>query len=253
MSLSLLPNGLVSIVDVSHAHFEHLDGPCERIRGARSILEDASPQDVLAWAARIFDRRVALACSFGGPSGMVLIDMLAEIDAKIPVYYLDTGLLFPETYALIDRTRQRYGIEPIAAHPSLSVEEQATLFGPALWSRDPDSCCEIRKLAPQRRLLSDYEAWISGIRRDQSPQRSDVAVVESDTASGLTKINPLASWTGEMVWTYIRAHDVPYNELHDRGYPSLGCTHCTSPVKAGEHERAGRWRGFAKSECGLHR
>lgn len=223
------------------------------IESTAKTLEGAPPQAIVARAAHLFGSRVALACSFGGPSGMVLVDMLAGIDARVPVYYLDTGLLFAQTYALVDRVRRRYGIVPIPVTPELTVQEQGRVFGAALWSRDPDRCCEVRKVQPQRQFLRGYLAWISGIRRDQSQGRSDVRVVEWDARFGLVKINPLARWTRDMVWSYIRAHDVPYNELHDRGYPSLGCTHCTVPVKAGEDERAGRWRGLAKTECGLHR
>ena len=214
-------------------------------------FESASPQDVIAWAVGRFRGELALACSFGGPSGLALVDMLAQIDPTVPVYYLDTGLLFAETYAHVEAVAKRYGIRPIAVRPKLSVEEQARQYGAALWERDPDACCGLRKVEPQRDFLQGYSAWISGIRRDQSSSRSRVHVVERDKF-GLIKVNALATWTEEMVWAYVHAHDVPYNPLLERGYRSIGCTHCTLPVAEGEAPRAGRWRGFAKTECGLH-
>lgn len=223
------------------------------IRDMARTLEDAAPQKILAWAAQHFRGRLALACSFGGPSGLVLLDMVMQTDPSITVYYLDTGLLFPETYGHIGVIAQRYGILPIAVKPAQTVEEQAEDRGPALWGRDPDLCCNLRKVEPQRAFLQGYDAWISGVRRDQSKVRNAVEVVGWDDKFGLVKINPLATWTEEMVWTYVRAHDIPYNPLHDRGYPSIGCMTCTVAVKAGEDPRAGRWRGFAKTECGLHK
>ena len=216
------------------------------------MLEDAAPEEILAWAARAYGSRVALACSFGGPSGHVLVDMVARLRAPIDVYYLDTGLLFKETYAHIERVSNHYGITPIAVRPSRSIDEQAAAFGARLWERDPERCCNLRKVEPQREFLRNYDAWISGIRRDQSQTREQVRVVSWDASFGLAKINPLAHWTDEMVWTYIQAHDVPYNPLHDRGYRSIGCSTCTLAVRANEPLRAGRWKPFAKTECGLH-
>jgi phosphoadenosine phosphosulfate reductase len=256
VSYSWSPRGFALVVIVSQIDFEQQNGPRERIRGARLIserLESASPEEIVAWAGATFGKRAALACSFGGPSAMVLLDMMAAAGAPFCVYYLDTGLLFEQTYELIERVRRRYGIDPVAVAPEYSVREQNALFGTALWSRDADTCCEIRKVRPQRRFLDGYRAWISGIRRDQSPERRQIGVVEWDERFGLVKVNPLAKWSAEMVWAYVRAHDVPYNPLHDSGYPSLGCTYCTAPVAPGEGERAGRWRGSAKTECGLHR
>jgi phosphoadenosine phosphosulfate reductase len=216
-------------------------------------FEEAAPQEILEWAVRTFGQRVALACSFGGPSGMALLDMLVAIDPQTPVYYLDTDLLFPETYDHIARVARHYGIDPFPVHPERSVYEQSLDHGPALWERDPDLCCDLRKVEPQRRFLTGYSAWISGIRRDRATSPSAVRVLEWDAKFDLVKINPLATWTEEMVWTYVRAHDVPYNPLHDSGYPSIGCTNCTARVKSGDAPRAGRWQGFAKTECGLHR
>ena len=196
--------------------------------------------------------KIALACSFGGPSGMVLLDMIAKRAVSVPVYFLDTGLLFDETYALVDRVRERYGIEPIPVRPELTVAQQNVRYGEALWARDPDACCNLRKVVPQRQFLANFDAWITGIRRDQSASRTNVDVVSHDDSTGLAKIAPLAEWTSNDIWTYVAAHDVPYNPLNDRGYPSLGCTHCTRAVAPGEDPRAGRWPGTEKLECGLH-
>jgi phosphoadenosine phosphosulfate reductase len=223
------------------------------IRNIARAFEEATPQAILAWAVDVFRGRLALACSFGGPSGLVLLDMAMEIDKSIPVYYLDTGLLFPETYEHIGVIAQRYGITPRAVHPAQTLEEQAQEYGPALWERDPDRCCNLRKVQPQRAFLKNFDAWISGVRRDQSTTRRALDIVGWDRKFDLVKINPLAGWTEEMVWTYIRVHDIPYNTLHDRGYPSIGCVTCTQAVNPGEDARAGRWRGFAKTECGLHK
>jgi phosphoadenosine phosphosulfate reductase len=216
------------------------------------MLEEKSPQDIIAWALRTFGNRLVVACSFGGPSGMVLLDMVVKHDPSVPVYYLDTGLLFAQTYNHIERVSKHYGIKPLAVQPAQSVTEQAEQYGAALWERDPDLCCSLRKVEPQREFLRQYGAWMTGIRRDQSSTRAHLDVMSWDAKFQLVKINPLASWTEEMVWTYIRAHDVPYNPLHDRGYRSIGCINCTVPVKPDEDPRAGRWAGFAKTECGLH-
>jgi len=216
-------------------------------------VHQAQARRTLEWAVTVYRTRIVLACSFGGPSGMVLVDLLHAIDPTVPVYYLDTGLLFPETYALVDRVRKRYGINPIAVEPELNVAGQAAAHGEALWARDPDRCCDLRKVEPQRKFLTRYSAWISGLRRDQSGTRREIKVVDWDPQfSGRVKINPLADWTEADCWEYIRAHDVPYNPLNDSGFPSVGCVPCTRNVRPGEDPRAGRWSGFAKTECGLH-
>jgi phosphoadenosine phosphosulfate reductase len=212
---------------------------------------EASARTVLGDALREHRGKIALACSFGGAGGMVLVDLLASIDRSVPVYFLDTGLLFAETYALVARTRERYGIDPIAVRPAYSVAEQAQLFGDELWARDPDACCDLRKVAPNRRFLADYDAWISGLRREQSATREDVTFRDVNE-NGKIRFAPLADWTQADVDAYVAVHDVPYNELNDRGYPSVGCTYCTRAVAPGEDPRAARWPGFVKTECGLH-
>ncbi|GAC1564911.1 MAG: phosphoadenylyl-sulfate reductase [Vulcanimicrobiaceae bacterium] len=218
---------------------------------AATPLERAAA--VLDGALATYRGKIALACSFGGPSGMVLLDLVVARDPAVPVYFLDTGLLFEETYALVERVKDRYGIEPIAVRSELSVDQQAARFGEALWARDPNACCAIRKVEPQRAFLAPYDAWITGIRRDQSATRANASTVSNDDAAGgIAKIAPLADWTSSDVWSYVFAHDVPYNPLNDHGYPSLGCTHCTRAIAPGEDPRAGRWSGFDKLECGLH-
>ena len=214
-------------------------------------LESAAPQDVLAWGLDTFGGRISLASSFGAED-VALIDMLARLNRPFRAFYLDTDVLFEETYALIDRVAARYAFAPERYSPRLTLAEQAAAKGDALWARKPDQCCAIRKVEPLERALSDLDAWITGIRRDQTPQRANARLVEWDQPHGLVKLNPLAPWTVEQVWDYIRANDVPYNPLHEQGYPSIGCTHCTRPVRAGEDPRAGRWAGFQKTECGLH-
>lgn len=193
----------------------------------------------------------ALACSFGGTSGMVLLDMTMRVDPRVPVFYLDTGLLFDEVRALIVRAGERYGIAPIAVTPALSLDEQAERFGAALWERDPDRCCALRKVAPHRDFVRGYAAWLTGIRRAQSASRRDVAPV-SVADDGSTKVSPLFDWTDDDLREYVDAYDVPVNALHARGYASVGCVPCTRAVAPGEDPRAGRWSGFAKTECGLH-
>ena len=238
---------------------EHANGRATSVAAApadldavSSALEGASPQEILRWAVERYQPGLALACSFGGPSGMVLLDMIMAIDRGVDVFYLDTDFLFPETYRLRDVAAARYGFQPAGYTSLLTPSRQAARHGDALWARDADACCAIRKVEPNRRALAGKRAWISGIRRDQAKTRRDVRIVEWDDKFGLVKVNPLAAWTESQVWTYILENGVPYNELHDRGYPSIGCTYCTNPVKPGDDPRSGRWQGQDKVECGLH-
>jgi phosphoadenosine phosphosulfate reductase len=220
----------------------------ERIQ---KVVEWWSPEDLLRWSFAAFGNQVAIASAFG-VEGMVLIDIAARLNPKVRVFTLDTEFLFPETYALMDRIEQRYGISIERVKPALTPEAQELEHGPALWSRDPDACCSLRKVEPLRRKLAELRAWITSIRRDQTAVRASAQKVEWDTKFHLVKINPLSDWNSTQVWRYIHDHQVPYNPLHDRGYPSLGCTHCTRAIRPGEDERAGRWSGFVKIECGLH-
>lgn len=223
----------------------------EELRRLNEQFETQPPEALLTWAAHMFRPRVALTCSFSGPSGMVLLDMVARLNLDIPVVFLDTDLLFPETYELVAIAERRYGIPIRRRRPALSVEEQDRQEGPQLYARDPDRCCQVRKVAPLAETLRNYDAWISGIRRDQSDTRATIDLLEWNTRYNLVKISPLAFWTDRQVWVYIHHHQVPYNPLLDRGYPSIGCLPCTRPADASD-PRAGRWVGFAKTECGLH-
>jgi phosphoadenosine phosphosulfate reductase len=223
----------------------------ETLRQLSLEMEGKEPQEVLRWAAREFQPGLTLACSFGGPTGMVLLDMIMPIDASVEVFYLDTDFLFPETYHLREVCEERYGFKAIGYKSLLTPEAQAQQHGEALWSRDPDLCCELRKVEPNNRALEGKTAWISGMRRDQAATRGNIGIVEWDKKFGLVKLNPLATWDEKRVWRYIIEHDVPYNELHDKSYPSIGCVYCTKPVAAGADPRSGRWTDFDKTECGI--
>lgn len=212
----------------------------------------AAAQRAIAWTLETYPERVTLACSFGGPSGMVLLDIALRLEAKLPVFCLDTQLLFPETYALIERVQQHYGIGVTLVKPARTVAEQAEDHGPELWARNPDRCCNLRKVEPLRGYLRDYDAWLTGIRRDQTTARARLARVIWDEAMQIVKVAPLVSWSDDDVWAYLEEYEVPVNTLHFEGYPSIGCTHCTRPVAQHEHARAGRWAGFDKTECGIH-
>lgn len=226
----------------------------EELNSWGASLEAKQPQDVLAAAIERY-AKIVLACSFGAED-VVLVDMMHRINSSVPLFYLDTEFLFPETYATRDQVIARYGLKPaqvIQAKSLLTPRRQAEDLGDELWASNPDRCCQVRKVEPLTRILQGYEAWITGIRRDQAPSRANAGLVEWDQKFKLVKINPLARWTWADVWTYIKVHEVPYNSLHDRNYPSIGCTHCTTPVAPGDDPRAGRWKNFAKTECGLHK
>jgi len=223
----------------------------EQLEPLAQELEQRSAEEILRWAAERFAPRLTFATGFG-IEGCAIVDMVARASLPIDLFTLDTGLLFPETYDLWRRLEEKYGVTIRAVRPQHTVAEQAALQGPELWSNDPDRCCELRKTAPLRGALSAFDAWLSAIRRDQTPDRADAPVVGWDGRFGLVKISPLVRWTFDDVRAYVNEHEVPYNVLHDRGYPSIGCWPCTMPVAAGEDPRAGRWRGREKKECGLH-
>jgi phosphoadenosine phosphosulfate reductase len=223
----------------------------ELIASVQNAAESWTPQRVLIWAFETFASRVAISSAFGA-EGMVLIDMASRIRNDFRLFTIDPEFLFPETYALMDRIEEKYGIAIEKVYSVLSPEEQERAHGSELWARDPDLCCGLRKVEPLRRKLGELSAWITSIRRDQTSTRSSARKVEWDAKFGLVKINPIVDWTSKQVWRYIHDHDVPYNQLHNQDYPSIGCTHCTRAVSPGEDPRAGRWPGFAKTECGLH-
>ena len=214
-------------------------------------FRDATPQTLLQWAGERWGERMALTCSFGGPTGMVLLDMISAVAPSTPVLFLDTGLLFPETYRLVAEVQACYGIAPQAVQPARTVEQQAAVEGPALWERDPDRCCGLRKVRPLAEALAPFDAWIAGIRRDGGGSRANTQLLEWSTKYNLVKLNPLAFWSERDVWRYIHRHNVPYNRLLDQGYRSLGCQTCTR-LPTDDDPRSGRWAGFAKTECGLH-
>jgi phosphoadenosine phosphosulfate reductase len=224
------------------------------------VLDDrfntASTKDVLTWAWKRFGTRAAIGTSFQG-SGLVMIDLARRHDLNFPVFTLDTGLLFKQTLELKERLEKFFGIAIEGLKPDLTLEEQADINGPELWKRNPDLCCTIRKVMPLRDKLCDLDCWITGLRRQQSGSRSGIGIIELyvfDEQSGrdIVKLNPMANWTKEEIWSYIRERNIPYNPLHDQGYRSIGCEVCTVKSAAGENERAGRWTGFNKVECGIH-
>ena len=223
----------------------------DEVQMVQAAADSWDAEVALRWAFDRLGDKVALVSAFG-PEGMALIDMAASIQRRFRLITIDTGFLFPETHKLMTEVEERYGVTIEKVHPTLSPAEQERAHGAALWKRDPDQCCDLRKVEPLRRKLDELRGWITSIRRDQTAARAGARKLEWDAKFGLVKINPLADWSAEEVWNYIRKNDVPYNELHDRGYPSVGCTHCTRAVLLGEDERAGRWPGFEKTECGLH-
>jgi phosphoadenosine phosphosulfate reductase len=227
----------------------------EELAAVNRSLEGQAPRKIVETALTEYGDTVILACSFGAED-VVLADMMFRANPRGILFYLDTDFLFPETHAVRDQIMQHYQLRDdqiIQVKSTLSPSEQATQFGEALWLRDPNHCCSLRKVEPLTRILANYAAWITGIRRDQSSTRANAGIVEWDTKFGLVKFNPLASWSWDQVWEYIRTNDVPYNKLHDQHFPSIGCTHCTVPVMPGDDPRSGRWKGSTKTECGLHR
>jgi phosphoadenosine phosphosulfate reductase len=221
---------------------------CESVR---LVSESWSPQQALRWASDTYQPNVAIASGLG-PEGIVIIDMAMEVSAALGVFTLDTGFLFPETLDLMEKVERRYGIRIERVLPALTPEEQSEQLGAKLWNRNPDQCCLIRKIQPLENKLENLHAWVTGIRREQTSVRRSSRRIEWDSKFERTKINPLVDWTEQMVWSYIRERHLDYNSLHDRNYPSIGCTHCTRAIVEGETHRAGRWAGYAKTECGLH-
>lgn len=209
-------------------------------------LEDLTAEEVVRWAVERFHPSIALACSFQQEES-VLLDILFAERSGARVFALDTHVLFPETYALWEQTERRYATT-IERFEGPSLAAQAAEHGDELWKRDPNACCAIRKVEPLGRALAGLDAWITGVRREQSPTRAGARKVEWDERHGLWKLNPLADWTERDIWTRITERGLPYNPLHDRDYSSIGCTHCTLPGAG----REGRWAGGDKTECGLH-
>lgn len=224
----------------------------EDLARASGRLEGAAPQEILEWAVETYGEGLTLSVSFGNPEGMVLLDMLSRVTDRAWVFTLDTGFLFEETVRFREEAMKRYPLPLKVVTPGLSVEEQVERYGPQMYTCAPDLCCEVRKIRPQKRFLEGYDAWVTGIRRDQTPQRAGTPIVGYDEFFGVAKIAPLARWSAEQVEEYARDHDVPLNPLLAKGYRSIGCEPCTRPVAPGEDARAGRWAGTEKTECGIH-
>ena len=223
-----------------------------RLAALNAQFEEQPPQVLLRWATDTFGDGLVQGTGFG-PSGIVIMHMLSEIRPETTVFYLDTDLLFPETYELKDELKETLGLPIDRVHCGMTPEEQADEEEPELWNVNPDRCCYLRKVQPLERYLDDRRAWITGLRRDQSEMRADTPILEWKPNCQVLKLNPLAPWTRKQVWQYLFEHDLPYNPKHDQGYPSLGCVPCTEPVRdADSYTRDGRWGGTDKQECGIH-
>ncbi len=226
-------------------------------RGLSETITDDTPTDlVIAWSLERFaNQRMIITSSFG-MEGCALIDMYASHNRPLTVFYLDTMFFFPETYELRDKLIKRYPhVDFVNRGTRLTVEEQTAKYGAELWKRDPDLCCKLRKVDPMYSVMADVDVWVTGLRRTQSVTRMNLRLIEWDWRYQVLKLSPLFRWERAQIWEYIQKHDVPYNELHEKGYPTVGCTHCTVPVPGStpdEYSRAGRWADSEKTECGLH-
>jgi phosphoadenosine phosphosulfate reductase len=213
-------------------------------------IEALPAEEVLLWAAAEFGERLCLSCSWQKQSS-VLVHMVSELGLDVDFVELDTHLFFKESYETRERLVERYGIDLIVPEV-MTIAEQHRREGPNLWETNPDRCCHVRKVEPLLSLLEPYDAWVSGIRREQSPSRANARKVQHSDRYGVWRVQPLADWTEKDVWKYILQNDIPYNPLHDVGYRSIGCIPCTRPTRPDEEERAGRWAGSDKLECGIH-
>ncbi len=223
----------------------------DRLREASARLETATPEEIIRWAVATYYPKLTMATAFG-PEGCVILYYLSLVEPRTHVFNLDTGYQFKETLALRDEIARRYGIEVELKRADTSVEQYEAQNGGPIYKTNPDQCCFDRKIAVLRKASVGFDAWMSGIRRDQSSDRAKALIVGWDKKFGLVKISPLANWTKKDIWRLIVEKDIPYNPLHDQGYTSIGCWPCTRAVMFGEDERAGRWSGTAKTECGLH-
>ncbi|MEA3210005.1 MAG: phosphoadenosine phosphosulfate reductase [Chthoniobacter sp.] len=228
----------------------------DEVRSLAEHFETASTAEILGWAWERFGARAAIGTSFQG-AGLVMLDYAVKAGLPFPVFTLDTDLLFPETLETKRRLESFFEIQIESLHPDQTPEEQAAQLGPELWNRKPDLCCTLRKVMPLQRKLEDLAVWITGLRRQQSEGREKTRILELYHFDVLRdryilKLNPMANWSREQIWAYLAEHQIPYNPLHDRGYRSIGCWPCTRAISEGVNERAGRWTGFDKSECGIH-
>jgi phosphoadenosine phosphosulfate reductase len=216
------------------------------------LLEGADPQTVLEWAVETYGEGLALSASFGGGEGMALLDMISKLTDKVTVLTIDTGFIFKETAEFREEVMRRYKLPVEVLRPALTIEEQVERYGEQMRTCTPNLCCQIRKIEPLQRALNNYDAWMTGIRREQTPQRAGTKVVAWEERYGAAKIAPMPSWTEGQVWDYVRANDVPVNPLLHQGYKSIGCEPQTRPVHHDEDPRSGRWDGMEKTECGIH-
>ena len=214
-------------------------------------LEEKSAEEILQWSMENFAEGLSIGTSFGA-SGMALMDIALRINPDVDIFYIDTDYFFPETLSLIERAQRHYNRPFRRVTSEMSVAEQEQTYGLTLYRRNADMCCQIRKVVPMGNALQGSTAWISALRRDQSPTRAGTPVLRWNEKYEVVKISPLVHWTEADVWAYIHQHNVPYNELHEQNYPSIGCWPCTQAVQPGEDLRAGRWAGLSKDECGLH-
>ena len=211
-----------------------------------------NPIELLKWiAGNLPVEKVVMGTGFG-PPGVVLLDMLFKVTKNISVFYIDTNFLFDQTYELRDKLQEKYGFEFLKFSTEVTPDMQAKEYGENLWEQNPDSCCNIRKVIPLKAALKNYDIWITGIRKKQTQVRKQSDLIELESRFEVIKINPLIEWTHDEIWDYIKTNNLPYNTLHDKDYPSIGCKQCTSPVCPGEDDRSGRWKGTNKTECGLH-
>jgi phosphoadenosine phosphosulfate reductase len=225
--------------------------PLEQLPALSLAMENKTPQEVLRWAWETYGPKLTMATAFGA-EGCAIIAMLSEVAPETYLFNLDTGYQFPETLETRQRLIDKYGIPIHLVRSEQSVADMEAVHDGPIYGTHPDLCCHIRKVVPLENALHGYNAWVSAIRRDQAPTRAHAPIIGWDKKFNLVKINPLANWTKRDVWDYILKNDVPYNPLHDQGYPSIGCLPCTQAVGAGQGEREGRWAGMAKKECGLH-
>ena len=220
------------------------------------VTDRSDPGELVDWMLARFAERPKVMTSAFGMEGCALIDIIAERAERFTVVYLDTHFMFPQTHDLIGRLKDRYThFDFVNRGTALTPEQQAQEYGDELWRHDPNLCCRIRKVDPLAEVMKNVDVWVTALRRSQSPDRARLQVAEWDWQCDVLKVNPLARWERKDVWEYVQAHDVPHNVLHQRGYPSIGCTHCTLPVAGAtvtDYTRDGRWAGRSKSECGLH-
>ena len=223
----------------------------EEVASLAEHFEPLRAEELVEFASEAFGGRLVLTCSWQlGTS--ILVHMTRRVAPETRLVEIDTGLLFPETHAARERLVDHYGLEVETLRPLQSVAEQAATYGDALWARDPDRCCGLRKVAPLEQAIRDADGWLTGIRRDQTSSRASAPKLVLDPRRGVVKVQPLVDWSERDCWRYIYQNGIPYNELHDRGFPSIGCTPCTRAAGSDEDARAGRWAGSGKSECGLH-